>query len=129
MQEVHPLNIEQFFADVLHQDERALRGWFHPDACIRWICSNERFTVEEYIRANCEYPGEWDGKIERVVREGDHIIAACHVFPTDRSASFHVVSFLQISGGRIAAMDEYWSDDAPPPQWRLEMGIGRKIDL
>lgn len=22
-----------------------------------------KFTVEEYIRANCEYPREWDGKI------------------------------------------------------------------
>ena len=29
-------------------------------------CTNEHFTIDEYIIANCEYPGEWDGIVERI---------------------------------------------------------------
>ena len=57
--------------DTLAQDRQAMAGYFRPDAVIRWHCTNEQFTVPEFIRANCEYPGEWDGKIERTERSGD----------------------------------------------------------
>ena len=31
-------------------------AYFCEDARIRWHCTNEEFTVGEYIRANCDYP-------------------------------------------------------------------------
>lgn len=52
------MNIREFWNDVLKQDAEKLKEYFHEDAMIRWHCSNELFTVKEYIRAICEYPGE-----------------------------------------------------------------------
>lgn len=121
------MDIESFWDAVLRQDADAIRAYFHPDAWVRWHCSNEHFTVEEYIRANCEYPGQWDGDVERVVRLGDEIAAAVHVYTRDKALSFHAVSFLRLRDGKIASLDEYWGDDGPAPQWRLDMGIGKAI--
>ena len=50
------MNIQQFWSDVLAQRADEIREYFHADAYVNWHCSNEHFTVEEFIRANCEYP-------------------------------------------------------------------------
>lgn len=121
------MSINEFWRDVLSQNKAALPSYFHEDAVIRWHCSNERFTVSEYVRANCEYPGDWDGEIERVETLGDGIAAVVHVFPTDKSASFHVVSFIRLKDDKIFQMDEYWADDAEAPKWRKDMKIGTPI--
>lgn len=121
------MEIKQFWADVLRQDAEALRAYFHKDAFVNWHCTNEHFTVEEYIRANCEYPGEWAGEIERLHPFDDMIVTAVRVYPVDGSASFHVTSFLKVENGKIRSMDEYWADDGPAPQWRLEKHLGRPI--
>ena len=121
------MDVQAFWRDVISQNEAALPSYFAEDAAIFWHCSNERFTVEEYIRANCDYPGRWDGEIERLQAQGDVVILAGRVFPKGGGASFHVVSFLTLRGDRIARMDEYWAEDCPAPPWREEMRIGRPI--
>ncbi len=121
------MDINAFWKDVLSQDRGALAEYFCPDALVRWPCTNEQFTVQEFIRANCEYPGDWDGEIERADRCGDRLVTVVHVFPGDRSASFHAVSFFTLKDGRIMSLDEYWADDGEPPAWRKSMGIGRPI--
>ncbi|MGI6462088.1 MAG: nuclear transport factor 2 family protein [Candidatus Scatomorpha sp.] len=121
------MDIKEFWKGVLEQNKEKLRGYFHEDAVIRWHCSNELFTLSEYIRANCEYPGEWGGEIERVEETADTIITAVKVYPKDKSASFHVVSFLKMENGLIIEMDEYWADDEKAPDWRREMNIGKPI--
>ena len=120
-------DVVAFWQAVLRQDADAIRAYFHPDALIHWHCTNERFTVEEFITANCEYPGDWEGEVERVEHIRNLIITVTHVFPADRSVSFHVTSFLRLSSDGIIAMDEYWADDGPPPQWRQNLGIGSPI--
>lgn len=121
------MDLELFFQAVLRQDAALLRSFFHEDAVIHWHCTNECFTVEEYIRANCEYPGQWDGIIERMEERDSLWIMACRVYPTDKSVSFHVVSFIRLAGEKIAALDEYWADDGLPPMWRRQMSIGKPI--
>lgn len=121
------MDINNFWKSVLEQDEQAIRAFFHENAYVNWHCTNEHFTVEEFIRANCEYPGEWDGEVERVECAGDLMITVTHVYPKDRSASFHVVSFIKIIGNEIASIDEYWEDDGAPPQWRVDKHLGCKI--
>lgn len=121
------MDINNFWKNVLEQNESALREFFYEDAYVNWHCTNEHFTVEEFIRANCEYPGEWDGEVERVESVGDLVITVTHVYPKDRSASFHVVSFIKIIGNKIASIDEYWGDDGTAPQWRLDKNLGRRI--
>ena len=60
------MDVHHFIKAVLAQDEDTIRSYFHKDAYVNWHCSNEHFTVDEFIIANCEYPGDWDGTIERV---------------------------------------------------------------
>ena len=116
-----------FFEAVLRQDPDRLRRLFRKNAVIEWPCTDERFTLEEYIRANCEYPGDWDGEIERTETLDDGIVTVVRVFPTNQSASFHVVSFIRLKDGKICEMDEYWADDGDAPKWRRDMHIGKPI--
>ena len=51
------------------------------DAYVNWHCTNEHFTVDEYIIANCEYPGEWDGIIERTEMVNELIITVTQISP------------------------------------------------
>ncbi len=118
------MDINRFFKTVLSQNEEDLRKYFQKNAVIKWHCTNEVFTLDEYIKANCEYPGNWNGEIEQIANT---IILACRVFPTDNSESFHVVSFINLKDGLIIKMDEYWSDDGLAPEWRKEMKIGKRI--
>ena len=122
------LRIEDFWRDVLNQDREALPAWFTPAAHVNWHCTNERFTVEEFIRVNCDYPGDWNGTVQRQLWAGDTLATVTLVYPKDRSASFHVASFFQFEGNKIAALDEYWADDGPAPPWRQSMRIGEKIE-
>ncbi|WP_274421887.1 nuclear transport factor 2 family protein [Blautia sp. XA-2221] len=121
------MDIKQFWKSVLAQDEREIRKYFHEDACVNWHCTNEHFTVDEYIIANCEYPGEWDGVVERVEIMNDLIVTVVLIYPEDRSASFHVTSFIQTKDDKIIEMDEYYADDGTAPQWRLDKHIGTSI--
>ena len=121
------MKIYEFWKAVLAQDAEAIRGYFQESACVNWHCTNEQFTVEEFIVANCEYPGEWEGEVERVEVIGDLYITAVRVYPRDRSLSFHVVSFIKTAEHKIVSMDEYWADDGKAPQWRLDKHLGTTI--
>lgn len=121
------MNIKTFWHDVLSQNREALPDYFDKDAVIRWHCTNEKFNVQEYIKVNCEYPGEWDGKIERIEEIGETIITVVLVFSKDQSAFFHVVSFAKIKADLICELDEYWADDGKTPVWRRNMRVGTSI--
>lgn len=114
------MDIIEFWNVVLKQEAEKLKPFFKDTAYINWHCTNEHFSVDEYIRANCEYPGNWDGTIERIEKVGNLIITAVKVFSTDNELSYHVVSFIEVEENKIIAMNEYWGDDGIAPQWRLE---------
>lgn len=121
------MDVQNFWKAVLQQDAEKMRTYFKENAYVNWHCTNEHFSVEEYIRANCEYPGVWDGRIERVETTGDLTIVVVRVFTCDKALSFHVVSFMHMEEGLISSLDEYWGDDGPAPQWRREKKIGTVI--
>ncbi len=121
------IDIAKFWDAVLKQDREAIRSFFDADAYVNWHNTNEHFTVEEFIRANCEYPGDWTGQVEKEIHAGDTIITATHVMTKDGKLSFHVTSFIQVKDGKIVAVDEYWGDDGEAPGWRQDMKIGSKI--
>ena len=121
------MDIQGFWDAVLKQDTRKIEKYFWDDAYINWHCTNEHFNVKEYIKANCESPGDWEGEIQRVEQAGDVSIVVVHVYNQDKSLSFHVVSFLRIRDDKICSVDEYWGDDGAAPDWRLEMQIGTAI--
>lgn len=119
-------DIEQYWRDVLCQDADALCGYFTSDARVHWHNTSEHFTVEEFIYANCAYPGNWRGEIEKCIYHENLIITVVHVFDTVHEASFHVTSFIYLSGSQIQKIDEYWGDDGDPPSWRKKLNIGQK---
>ena len=121
------MDIKQFWSAILKQDREEIRVFFHDNAYVNWHCTNEHFTVDEFIQANCEYPGDWDGEVERIDILNDLMITVTHVFSKDQTMSFHVVSFISILEGKIVSLDEYWSDDGGAPSWRQEMNIGVTI--
>ncbi len=121
------MNINEYWNCTLAQNAKGMRMFFHPKAYINWHNTNEHFTVNEFIDANCEYPGKWKGEIERIETVGDLIITVVHVFSQSPKLSFHVTSFLRIRDELIVSIDEYWGDDGLAPQWRLDKNIGTKI--
>ena len=120
--------IKDYWKSVLRQDAKEMKRFFHENAYINWHNTNEHFTVDEFIRANCEYPGSWDGEIERIAVSDTEIITAVHVYSTDAGLSFHVTSFIAVKDDRILSIDEYWGDDGSPPQWRQDKHIGTSIE-
>lgn len=121
------MDIAQYWDAVLKQDAEAMKNFFHPEAYIRWHNTNEQFTMDEFIQVNCEYPGQWDGEIEKIYYIEELIITVTHVFDYQQSLSFHVVSFIQLKEEKIIFIDEYWGDDGKAPQWRLDKHIGITI--
>ena len=58
--------VTEFWKAVVQQNPDKIRKYFKETATIRWYNTNEEFTLDEFIRANCEYPGEWEGEVERI---------------------------------------------------------------
>jgi hypothetical protein len=117
--------IRNYWNNVARQDEAGLRSFFNADATIRWHNTNEEFTLEEFIRANCDYPGKWSGEVERIVQAGNTLVTVTHVWSDD--VSCHATSFFTLEREKIKTLDEYWCDDGSAPQWRLDKHIGRPI--
>lgn len=118
-----------FWQAVAKQDAAVLPEYFTPEAQIRWHNSNELFSVPEFIRANCEYPGVWAGEVEQLELhpDGQRAMTITRVWSTDGSIVCRVVSFFAFVGEKIACLDEFWADVGPAPRWRQDMNIGKPL--
>lgn len=119
--------ILNFWKDVIEQNAVNLQQHFAPTAIINWHNTNESFNLEEYVIANCEYPGNCIGEVERIEVKDDLAISVTRVWLSDNSVSVHATSFIKFSGEKIVSLDEYWSDDGIAPKWRLDKKIGKPI--
>ena len=121
--------IERFEAAVASQDREGLRSCFAPSAVIRWPNTNEEFDLEDYLTANCDYPGDWLGQVERLERTEYGAVAVARIWAADGSVSLRAVSFFRFGAdGRIVELTEYYSDDGPVPQWRQKLNLGRPME-
>ena len=121
------MDIEVFLKSVVSQNEKEMRKFFHKTATIKWHNTNEKFTLDEYIKVNCEYPDEWESKIEKYEKVGNLVILVALISSKTKNISFYVTSFLKILDDKIIELDEYWGDNGVPPKWRIDMNIGSKI--
>ena len=46
------MDIYKFWRDILEQNAENIKNYFHKDAYINWHCTNEHFTVDEFMIAN-----------------------------------------------------------------------------
>jgi hypothetical protein len=118
---------KQFMTDVAGQNAEALPSYFAPDAVICWHDSNEQFTVSEYVRANCEYPGKWKGEVQRIEKIDGGMVMVTKIY-SDESTHF-VTAFVKMAHGKICRLDEYYSDCGEAPDWRKAMKIGKPINI
>lgn len=121
--------VESFLKAVVEQDKQSLPSFFNDDAVVLWHCTNEWFTVNEYSRANCEYPGAWDGQLQRMDKlDKDKVIAVSKVYTKELPrAEFLVVSYITFEKDKIQKLEEYWADIGPAPQWRKDLHISAEI--
>ena len=115
------MDFARYWQDCIGQDKEALRTWFRPDARIVWPCTEEVFTVDEFLLANCEYPGDWAGELLRVTPTPEGAVTEMHIASADGTCSCHATSFFTLWDGKIASLTEYYADDGPPPAWRTKL--------
>jgi hypothetical protein len=120
-------DVYKFFDTILNQNALEIKKFFNEDAYIDWHNTNERFTVDEFIEANCTYPGKWSGEVERVEQIGNLLIAVAKVTNVLDKSSYYVNSFILLENDKIVKLDEYWGDNGEVPQWRMIKNIGVKI--
>ena len=121
-------NPTQFLTDIVSKNAEAIKPYFTPDAIICWHDSNEQFTLEEFIKANCEYPSTWTCSVERIEKlERGFAITAQLNHPED---GFYVkyVGFIELNDKcLVQKLDEWFVAIEDVPQWRKDMKIGRPI--
>ncbi|WP_242837266.1 nuclear transport factor 2 family protein [Alkaliphilus transvaalensis] len=119
--------IKALWNDMDKQNWDNIKKYFHNEAIINWNNTNERFNVEEFVRVNSEYPGDWNIKIERLESIDNLVISVVKVQLKDEDISVHATSFFEFDRDKIKVLNEYWGDDGKPPQWRIEKQVGRPI--
>lgn len=60
------MDLYKYWEVTVKQDADEIKAFFHENAWVNWHNTNEQFTLEEYIRTNCEYPGRWNAQVERI---------------------------------------------------------------
>ncbi len=115
------MDFARYWQDCVGQDREALRGWFWPDARIIWPCTEEVFTVDESLIANCEYPGAWTGELLNVTTTPIGAVTEVRIASDDGKYSCHAASIFTLYKGKIASLTEYYADDGPPPSWRTKL--------
>lgn len=119
--------IKKYWQHIAEQDKIELEKFFHKNAKIKWNNTNELFNVEEFIIANCEYPGKWKSEIQRIDNIDNIYITVVKIIETEENISFYVVSYIKFEEDKIIDIEEYWGDNGEPPQWRKDKNIGNKI--
>ena len=115
------IDFERYWQDCIGQDRDALRTWFWPDARIIWPCTDEVFTVEEFLTANCDYPGNWKGQLINAIPTPMGAVTEVRIVSVDSSYSCHAASIFTLYEDKILSLTEYFADDGPPPAWRTKL--------
>jgi hypothetical protein len=92
-----------------------------PSAIIKWWNTREQFSKVNFIEANRIYPGRWRIRIDRLECFNNLVVSVVHVEGND--ISFYTTSFFTIEEGQIIRIDEYWSENSEPPEWRVKASL------
>jgi len=112
--------VESFWKDMNHHEWERLQSYFHTDAKISWPNTDEIFTVEDYLRVNRLYPGQWKLTLEDVQMTERNIVSIVLIQNKELFQSLRAVTFFRFESGLIVSLTEYFADDAKAPKWRAE---------
>ncbi|WP_055665333.1 nuclear transport factor 2 family protein [Desnuesiella massiliensis] len=120
--------IMHFWETVDKQEWEKLKYFFEDSATVAWPNTKELFDdINNYIRANSEYPGDWLIKVERIEEVDNKVITVATVSLKDQDTSFYAVSFFEITNGKIKSLTEYWGDNGDAPEWRRKLNLSRTL--
>ncbi len=122
------MDIQLFIESVVKKDEVGMRKFLDKDLRVRWHNTNEEFTLEEYIKVNCLYPGNWLSEVKTVIPTNEGWVAITKIYSEDKKVEVYQISIVKIKDNKILELDEYYSENGIPPQWRMDMSIGNKIN-
>jgi ketosteroid isomerase-like protein len=103
----------QFANAIDRRDWAALGALLAPDCVVELVHHGRRFTGEDWVAFNADYPGSWSFVPEDIVATDDRAVVRARVFDAD--ALFHVASFLTVVDGLISAVTEVWADGHASP--------------
>lgn len=120
--------VRSFWERMDRQEWSELGAYFSKEAVIHWCDTNEAFIKEEFVRANCEYPGNWEISVVNLVEKDNLVISVARVKLKNKEIYFYVNSYFYFDEkGKITLLKEYWSECGEVPQWRQEKKIGKPI--
>jgi hypothetical protein len=121
--------VRRFWALYQARHWAAAQALLHPQAACQWWASAERFEgAEAIVHVNAVYPEGWT--IHLLELNALDVGLASSVMPPTRrrihslvrvnqaDQVFYANSFFSVEQGLIVAIDEYWSDVQPAPEWR-----------
>lgn len=120
------LRVKNFWDDIHNQRWDNLTKYFNAKAVIEWPNTGESFSVQSFIEANREYPGKWDAVIERIEHCESTIITVTHIKEKGGDDSFYATSFFEFEDSLIIKLTEYWSENGEAPEWRKDIGCGKR---
>ena len=121
---------KKFLQDIVSKKaDEIIRGYFASDAIICWHDSNEQLTLEEFIKANREYPSVWTCFIERIEKLQKGFAMVAQLDHPEDGFFMKYVSFIELNDtGLVQRLDEWFVAIEEIPQWRKDMNIGRPIE-
>lgn len=99
-----------------------------PDVIVRWCNTREIFRGRTaFLEVNSKYPGQdWSIKVEKILAKDDLVITVVKVDCKELELSFYATSFFKLAEGLIQEVDEYWSENSEPPEWRVKEGLAER---
>jgi hypothetical protein len=121
--------IMSYWKTIDNQDWNKLKCFFTDLATVEWPNTNEIFVnINNFIRANNEYPGNWTIDVERIEEVGNTAITVSKVSLREQNISVHVVSIFEITNDKIEKLIEYWGDDGAAPEWRQKLNLSLSLN-
>lgn len=121
------MDVQKFITAVVEKDEVNMRSFLDEKLTVRWHNTNEEFNLEEYIKVNCSYPGNWLGDVKEIIETSQGFVIIVQISSEDQKVKVHQISNIKVKNDKIVSLDEYYSEDGIAPQWRLDLNVGRKI--
>jgi ketosteroid isomerase-like protein len=81
---------------------------------------------DKYIDFNKKYPGRWIITLEKILCNENTVVSAVKVESEDKTNSFYATSFFTIRDNLICEIIEYWGENGPPPEWRIESSLSER---
>lgn len=110
--------VSQFWNEMKKANYDSIRQYFQEEATISWPNTKEYFTVEEFIRVNKMYPGEWEIEVCVIEETLDSVFSTVHIKSKSGQTNVYANSQFRFHKGLISLLTEYFSDSADIPSWR-----------